>query len=261
MNLEAVIVCVDYADFLRETLPHNLQHFDRVVVVTRPGDGETLGVCRRLGVDCRATDVMYAHGETFNKGRAVDYGLGYLSRRDWVVHLDADLYLPPTTRERIVEAMPDEQCIYGIDRVNCVGYQRWRAFIGDSMGRHQWHEHCILAPPPFPLASRIVLREHGGYVPIGFFQLWHGRHGRRYPLNQGDAEHTDVLHALQWPTRNRRLLGGVIGVHLESEDSAMGVNWRGRQTSRFGPAGQMRAVDQTQVSGGYGATATFARGA
>ena len=40
--LEAVIVCRDYADFLGQTLPHNLAHFDRIVVVTSPRERRTL---------------------------------------------------------------------------------------------------------------------------------------------------------------------------------------------------------------------------
>ena len=45
-----------------------------------------------------------------------------------------------------------------------------------------------------------------------------------------------MLHSLQWPSRNRVLLGEVVGIHLESEPSALGANWTGRKTKRFGPA-------------------------
>ncbi len=235
MKIEAVTVSVGYGDFLRETLPHNLAIFDRLLVVTSFEDRETQNLCRRLSVECHPTDVMYAHGDRFNKGRAIDYGLGFLVRHNWLVHLDADIFLPPTTRRWIEAANPDPQCIYGIDRVNCIGYAAWRKFCDDHLNRHQHRHHCIVEPPPFPLGSRISLAEHGGYIPIGFFQMWHGQHGRRYPLAQGDAEHTDVLHALQWPTANRRLLPEVIAVHLESEPSGMGTNWRGRRSRRFGP--------------------------
>jgi hypothetical protein len=238
-RLEAVIVCHQYGDFLAETLPHNLHHFDRVVVVTGYDDRETQSLCRRFGVECRPTDVFRHDGpESFAKGRAIDYGLSFLRRDDWVLHLDADIYLPPTARHWLELARPDPECIYGIDRVNCVGFDAWRRFIDHPTHRHQWHQHCILVPPPFPVGARIVLRDHAGYVPIGFFQLWHGKHGRRYPLDNGSAEHTDVQHALQWPTENRRLLPEVWCVHLESEPCAMGANWAGRRTRRFGPAGR-----------------------
>ena len=36
-RLEAVTVCVDYADYLEETLPFLLPHVDDLVVITTPG--------------------------------------------------------------------------------------------------------------------------------------------------------------------------------------------------------------------------------
>lgn len=48
MFLEGLSVCVDYADFLRETLPHNLAHFDRFVVVMSYADRETQALCQSL---------------------------------------------------------------------------------------------------------------------------------------------------------------------------------------------------------------------
>jgi hypothetical protein len=272
MTVECVIVCVDYADFLVQTLPHNIQHFDRVLVVTSFNDRATQSVCRRLSVECRPTDVMYRDGEPFAKGRAIDYGLGYLQRCDWMVQLDADIWLPPTTRNCLNWIPLDDDCIYGIDRVNCVGYDKWARFMSNApeknlspggkpprglsskaMDRLQHRYHCMIQPPGlggenFPLGTRIALREHGGYVPIGFFQLWHTRHQRRYPLLQGSAEHTDVLHALQWPAGKRRLIPEIIGIHLSSEPGPMGANWSGRTSRRFGPVADV-AAESSRESG------------
>ena len=244
-RIEAVTVCVNYADFLAETLPHNLRQFDHYVVVTRADDEGTQRLCRQLGVECRVTDLMHHDGDSFAKARAIDYGLAYLRRDDWVVHLDADVWLPPMTRQWIDWAQPDPQCIYGIDRCNCTSWAAWRGFIDRPMAQHHQHAHgCLTLPPfdvandrPFHMGARISLRQYGGYVPIGFFQMWNaGRFpDRRYPLNQGSAEHTDVLHAIQWPASQRRILPEIIAVHLESEPSPMGANWKGRATPRFGP--------------------------
>jgi len=41
MYLEAVTVCVDYADFLKEIIPWNQHLFDRWAIVTTPADEET----------------------------------------------------------------------------------------------------------------------------------------------------------------------------------------------------------------------------
>jgi hypothetical protein len=243
-RLEAVTVCVNYADFLAETLPCNLGHFDHLIVVTAEQDRATQQLCRRLGVECRATDLMHYGGDSFAKARAIDYGLAYLRRDDWVVHLDADIWLPPMTRQWIEWAQPDPECIYGIDRCNCTSWDAWRKFIDRPMRQqHQHLHHCLTVPPfdvahnrPFPMGARISLRQYGGYVPIGFFQMWNaGKYPeRRYPLIQGSAEHTDVLHAIQWPASKRRILPEIIAVHLESETSEMGVNWKGRKSKPFG---------------------------
>ena len=238
-RLEAVTVCHHYADFLSETLPHNLRHFDHYLIVTGPDDPETLDLCRQLGVECRVTDLLHHHGDPFAKSRAIDYGLAYLRRDDWVLHVDADIWLPPMTRQWIDWANPDPQCIFGIDRCDCIGYDAWRQFIDRPIASHHQHTRgCLTIPPPFHLSARISLAQYGGYVPIGFFQLWNGARfpDRRYPLQQGSAEHTDVLHAIQWPAKDRRLLPEIIAVHLASENTPMGANWNGRTTRRFGPS-------------------------
>jgi len=246
-RLEAVTVCHRYADFLGQTLPHNLRHFDHYLVVTHFDDAQTQDLCRQLGVECRATDLMHYDGDPFAKARAIDYALAYLRRDDWVVHLDADIWLPPLTRQWIERALPDPDCIYGIDRCECVGWDAWNNFITRPMRQHHQHlHHCLTVPPPFPLSARIALAQYGGYVPIGFFQLWNaGRFpDRRYPLVQGSAEHTDVLHAIQWPAGKRRMLPEIIAVHLTSEDAPMGANWKGRTSKPFGPPGQATSTPQ-----------------
>ena len=234
MKIEAVIVCVNYADFLAETLPHNLPHFDRTLVITAPHDLETQELCRKLSTPYYATNIFYKNGERFNKARGIDFGLGYLRDNEWVVHLDADTYLPPMTR-RWLESRPlDRESIYGIDRVDCVGYEPWKTYL---VNRDMQHDYmCRVHVPPFPMLDRIAIRDYGGYVPIGYFQMWHGSLGRRYPIARGDAEHSDVLHAIQWDEGRRHLIPEIIGIHLQSQRSSLGANWKGRTTKRFGPA-------------------------
>lgn len=233
---EGICVCVNYADFLAETLPHNMKHFDHLTIVTSYDDHATQEVCDRLSVECRRTDVMYYDG-VFAKSRAIDWGLGYLRRDDWIVQFDADIWLPPTTSQWFQHARLQPDCIYGIDRVNCSGWENWRKFIDrpyDQLAQHQ--RNCLVLPPPFPLGARISLKEYGGYIPLGFFQMWNAaKCDYRYPLNHDRANCTDVLHSLQWPAEKRLLAPEIIGIHLETGDGAMGANWDGRTTPPFGP--------------------------
>lgn len=239
-KLEAVTVCVDYSDFLAVTLPHNLKHFDNYVVVTSYEDRETQDLCHHYGVECRTTNLMYIKSQMehhkFAKGRAIDFGLAYLGRTDWTLQLDADTWLPDNTRAWLNFANLDSECIYGIDRYSCDSYEDWEKFQHQRYTQHL--RHCLVIPPPFPMGARIAIKEYNGYIPIGFFQLWNAKKfpQRRYPLNNSGAEHTDVLHSLQWPDDKRRLLPELLCIHLSSETSSkMGANWHGRTTKQFGP--------------------------
>jgi len=237
MRIEAVTVCVDYADYLEQTLPTVLAHVDDLVVVTSPRDARTRRLCARHSVRCLPTDCFYQGGDAFNKARGINYGLANLRLDDWVLHLDADIALPARARWTIGQATPDRRKLYGCDRVNCVGRAAWDALRAAPPIPFEWK--CLVSPPRgLAMASRIAHMEYGGYVPIGFFQLWHpGRSGvDRYPQRQGSAEHTDVLHAIQWPRERRELLPELFAIHLETRGKTgapIGDNWDGRKTPAF----------------------------
>ncbi|HWB00058.1 MAG TPA: hypothetical protein VG713_16280, partial [Pirellulales bacterium] len=236
--LEAVTVCVDYSDFLAETLPHTLTLVDRMLVVTSYEDVETQELCAHMGVECRPTDLMY-HGGEFAKARAIDFGLAFLRSTGWCLHLDADIWLPPMTRQILNDLPLDPECIYGCDRMMCNSWGAWRRFITAPQHKGSTRQHtrnCFVLPPPWPMGARLAIPEYGGYIPIGFFQLWHSQTKRRYPLHHSTAERTDVQFSLQWPRGKRRLIPEIVAVHLESETSGfMGDNWGGRKTPQFGP--------------------------
>lgn len=235
MKIEAVVVCVGYDDFLRVTLPYNLAHVDHLTVVTTPEDGATRRLCHQLGVRCLPTHAFSREGAGFNKARGINYGLSHQRCDDWLLHLDADVVLPPRTRHMLMNAELRRDTIYGIDRVNCPNYDEWAAFLASPEHQYEWS--CLVKTPRrWALGARIAHGDYGGYCPLGFFQLWHSSAQARYPIiQQGDAEHTDVLHAIQWDRPRRHLLPEIIALHLESEEAPMGANWKGRRTKRFGP--------------------------
>jgi hypothetical protein len=247
MQLEAVIVCKDYSDFLAHSLPENMQYFDRLVVVTHYNDKKTQALCNKFSVECVQTSAMHEDGDAFNKGRAINLGLGHLRGLDWILHLDADVVLPHNFRNLLHRAKLQQQNLYGADRVNVRSWEEWQKHKGSRVPTYQ-HGYFIEPNSALPLGARIVHHEHG-YVPIGFFQLWHKTHGKKYPINQGNAEHTDVLFACQWPRHNRVLLPEVIVYHLDSEHSDMGANWNGRKTKHFGPSHLQPCDGDTTVRG------------
>src|SRR5262249_29533331 len=188
----------------------------------------------------------HRRGGPFNKARLVQRAINQIGAHDWVLHLDADVVLPGQFRDLLDWAHLDERCIYGVDRCDIVGWEAWTKLKADQGG---WDNHSYESGLRFasghPVGTRWVSKLHG-YVPIGFFQLFHGSalidrgiHLRQYPYHHGTAARTDVQFALQWDRRLRQLLPEVIVLHLESEPAALGANWSGRTTRPFGPAGQL----------------------
>ena len=240
MFLEGVIVCVNYADFLAHTLPQNKSVFDNLVIVTDTKDDDTKALCEYYHVRCVQTDVFYENGDKFNKGLGINEGLKLLSKKDWVLHLDADIYLPPLTRVILNNLPLQKDTIYGADRLMCPTYEAWEKFISNPPKIQEgW---IYIHPTAFPMGVRIAeyMTPGGGYEPIGYFQLWNPKGSKvmEYPAKHGEADRTDVLHCKKFSREKRQLLPEIITIHLDSEGlgvAEMGANWRGRTTSIFGP--------------------------
>lgn len=242
MKLEALTVCIGYADFLAVTLPWNLPLFDKYIVGTSPNDKETIELCRRYGVHCILSE-EYKRGGPFNKARLIDRLISSLTGDDWILHLDSDCILPQMYRRALEMAHLDPECIYGVDRVMVQGWDAWQRI--QKYLDHQQHDfHCrVNFPNGYNVGTRWA-NSMFGYVPIGFHQLWNGPGGsmyngivrRHYPFDgHNNAARTDIQFAIQWDRRQRLLLPEVIAVHLESEPGTLGVNWAGRKTKRFEP--------------------------
>jgi hypothetical protein len=232
--LEAVLVSDRYSDFLAHTLPHTKYLFDKIVVVTSYEDKETQRVCEFHHVMCIKTDELMARKGEFHKGKGINSGLEQLSMKGWVVHLDADMYLPPQTRILIERAKLDPSNIYGIDRFIVKGYKKWAEFVAKPK-LQQEAETYIHLNNSFPLGTRVMHGFAGGWLPIGFFQMWSPSVSgiKVYPDAHTSAGRGDTLFAEQWPRSKRVMIPEIVGYHLESENSTMAANWNGRTTALF----------------------------
>lgn len=237
MKIEAVTVCVNYADFLSEVAPYNIPILDRWLIVTTKDDLATREACRRFGLECLTTEEHRRDGE-FSKGRMIERGLQHLSAEGWRLHLDSDIVLPFQTKRLLEMAHLHEDKIYGCDRLMLQSFEQWHRFKNSGWLSHS--NHCAVY---FPAGIQVGTRwaqVNSGYCPIGFFQLWHsnqdlwrGVRSKPYPVAHNDACRTDTQHALQWDRRQRELLPELVVAHLESEPSRLGANWRGRSSQPF----------------------------
>lgn len=231
MFIAGVTVCIDYDDFLAETLPRNLDFFDTLIVVTSEEDDATQSLVRRLnkgdGVSVITTDRNKLQGAEFNKGAAINEGLQFAKLgTEWLVHLDADVILPPGLRERLEQTKLDPSCIYGIHRRMCESYKDWKQ-------AQDWQlmlkENDPIPTSQFPLEGK----RRNGNPPPGFFQMWHSSANRYYPEQYSTATTSDLEFGKLWHPNNRIFLDEYC-IHLATTPQARWTNWRGRTSPRWG---------------------------
>lgn len=232
-RIEAVIVCDQYHDFLGLTLPTNKFLFDRIIVVTSPEDKRTQRVCEHYHVECLPTDALRSRWKEFRKADGINEGLAKLKKDNWVAHIDADIYLPPQTRLLLENANLDKSMIYGIDRFIVHGRSEWDEFIDTP--KLQQEAGAYIHMNTFPMGTRVMHGFAGGYVPIGFFQMFNPSVSLidKYPTDCNHAGRTDTLFAQKWPRHKRGLIPEIVGYHLESVDAGNAVNWSGRKSKPF----------------------------
>ena len=230
LRIEAVTACVGFDDVLDVTLANNHPNLDTMVVVTSHEDKKTQEVARKHGAICVQTDLFRKNGRHFNKGAALNAGFDRFQYHGWRLHLDSDILLPDNFRRILFNHTHlDENCIYGADRVDVIGLNELDTLKGrlQSEPQHSWSAFVNPAQNR-PLSPRYVdpLR---GYVPIGFFQLWHASCQKSYPYSLGTAAHDDVMFAAQWPLSHRRHLPTVVCYHLCAQPPTLGENWDGKR--------------------------------
>lgn len=229
LRLEYVTTSVGFDDILDVTLGLNHAHFDTAIVVTSHEDKKTQGVAKKHGAICVQTDLFSKNGRKFNKGAAINDGFGHFQYHGWRAHLDSDIAVPDSFRRMVFNHTHlDHRSIYGADRVDIEG----RDGLKNASVPPQHRDSCFLIPRTNGISPRYVdpLR---GYVPIGYFQMWHADCQKPYPYSLGTAAHDDVLFAAQWPRSHRHILPTILLWHLLPEPTRLGQNWEGRTSKRL----------------------------
>lgn len=232
MYLEAITVCVNYGDFLVQTLPRNKYLFNHYVIITDTKDYFTKKICDTYNVRCIQTDVFYEDGHSFNKGKGINAGLDVLKKKDWVLHLDSDICLLPDYRKKIGKKTLNPKKIYGLDRLMCNSFEEWQKIIANPISIFNGITRNL------NIGGRFIDRDFG-YLPLGYHQLWNPIKSMNIYYYNGypNADKSDLEFSKLWERDNRELIPDTFAIHLDSGDNErMGTNWGGRKTSLFGPA-------------------------
>lgn len=177
--LELVVVSVNCSNMLEFTLPKNIRHFDKYVVVTTPDDIKSQQIAKQYGAYVVISDSCYKDGQSFNKSNMINVGLDNLEMRDWVVFTDADIVFPNSFRESFDNIVLDKDNLY---------YTRRTDLIVDGLSTAQ--------------------RSWSHYKPWGYFQLWNVNSkylnpNIRLPDCFCSAGNFDAWFYKQFPVENR----------------------------------------------------------
>ena len=228
LRLEAVTACVGFADMLDYSLALNHPHLDSMIVVTSHDDTDTQNVCRKHGAKAVLSDLFTKNDRTFNKGAAINSGLNYFQYHGWRLHLDADIVLPDNFgRILFNHTHLDRSCIYGCDRIDVIGSHELRSAHNHREPQHNGG-HFVCPNHHRPTGPRFV-DGLNGYLPLGYFQLWHASCQKPYPYSLGSAAHDDTMFSALWPSSHRRVLPTGFVYHLCGCEPRLGENWDGKR--------------------------------
>lgn len=206
-KLSGVVVSVNYADKLAQTLPRNINLFDEFVVVTTEDDIETQRVARENGATLVLSNRCFEEDHAFNKGRMLNEGLAALKDPDWVILTDADITLNPATREYVFGHSLNPGIIYFTQR----------------------RDHAPVAGQGVSINSE----------PNGYFQLFNPRARairQTWPRPMCEefcsAGGIDSWFWQQWPPEKVVFVPELCVDHFASE--SLGANWNGRTEPKPG---------------------------
>ena len=207
-KLDVVIVSVNYNDFLIITLENNLKIFENITVVTSHEDTICQEICKKFGIKCIKTNVMYENGDSFNKGKAINEGIKSIKNADLILLLDADIIV---TENIDLDNLNDE-VLYTSDRWICFNYFQY----------DRWSKNNVT------LQNIGKWEEDKGF---GFFQLFNYNNESInkdviFPINYEDASNSDLVFRDSFKTRENI---SVDVIHLGD----IKKNWKGRITNKF----------------------------
>jgi len=205
-KIDIIMVSVNYNDILPITLKSIPKEFKMTVVTTKE-DTECQSICDELGIDFIISERIYEDGALFNKGKAINDGIKSLKDPEWILLLDADIYLKDDFLEVITKSNLNRIDLFICRRLIVDNYN---TFLKWKNGENVGH-----------------MERAKGY---GFFHLFNikkfGNNRSIFPENYKDASFSDLEFRDRF--ENKKELDTYV-VHLGS----INQNWEGRKTEKF----------------------------
>jgi hypothetical protein len=117
-EIVGITVCINYSDYLEDTLPHNRYMFKDFWVITEEADVKTIDLAKKHNCTLHFTKQRKANGAIFNKSamiREVQQILHNTCKNKWILIIDADCYIS-NTFSYIDLLKLNKSYIYGLHR-------------------------------------------------------------------------------------------------------------------------------------------------
>lgn len=235
MKFRGIVICVEYDDLLQITLPSNIHYFSECCVITSLNDSRTIELCESIpNVKVFRTDAFTRYGAKFNKGLAMEEGLEFFGKSDWMVIWDADCIFPMEL------TLPELEVgkLYGPNRLIFDDVKKWYR----NSPNHNWRIAKPTVDIEFP----------------GFFQLFHADDPVLastpywYDPTFIHAGGGDCYFQQLWAPQNKVRLNFNV-LHLGPRD----VNWFGRTSERVDQGavgnrvGRLSEMHRLQIFNGW----------
>jgi glycosyltransferase involved in cell wall biosynthesis len=201
-KIDVVIVSVNYNDFLLISLENNSKIFENITVVTSSSDFLCQKICKKFGVKCVVTDIMYEDRAPFNKGKAINAGIDSISDTDYILLLDADILV----MNKIFLDSLDDELLYTSDRYIVADYDSYQRYISGGLNKD----------------DEFMIDMNQG---LGFFQLFNSYMRVDYPESSKDASLCDIIFRDKF---DKSVAIDNTILHLGNDS-----NWKGRRSKSF----------------------------
>jgi len=194
-----LVTSINYEDYLRLTLPTINAICDTTYVLTEQED-PAVKVARDNGTKVIEYSGFHLDGADFNKSGAIAASQQYIHEQHpsaWVMIVDADIILPPTLRQSILDAK-DYLALYSISRVDYKDPQAYRE------GKASYYA--------FPFS--------------GYCQIYRSETKATYPAWSKDAGYCDCFFRDKFTTWVRH---PGVAAHMGTDH----VHWKGRKSERW----------------------------
>jgi len=203
-NIQVVVICVNYSDFLKITYQKNIRFFNQTNyhIITSSEDQKTIDLCVNLNIKYEIYDDFYLNSSKMNKSGAINKIQKRLYNEfpdDWILLLDADIILPDNFKELFLSKCDNTMSLYSLKRKD---YEEEDDFLNS--------ENLI---------------DYTGINFMGFMQLYHNK-TKFYPEFSNDCGICDAIFRDYFFDYLVLLDEDSYVVHLGKKD----VNNRGRVT-------------------------------